>query len=78
MGVVVILTLFCFGICAITLSNDKLSPDVKRIFSQLKLIISRTRNRMNEKTLDSLLRITIEGPDIDKFPVTQAVQLSAS
>ena len=54
------------------------TADVERTFSQLKLIKSRTRNRMNEKTLDSLLRIAIEGPDIDKFPITQAVQLWAS
>ena len=54
------------------------TADVELTFSQLKLIKSRTRNRMSEKTLDSLLRIAIEGPDIDKFLTTQAVQLWAS
>ena len=33
---------------------------------------------MNERTLDSLLRISVEGPDIDKFPVADAVELWAS
>ena len=46
------------------------TADVERTFSQLKLIKTRTRNRMNEKTLDSL-RIALEGPDVDKFPVAE-------
>ena len=54
------------------------TADVERTFSQLKLIKTRTRNRMNEKTLDSLLRIVLEGPDVDKFPVADAVELWAS
>ena len=29
-------------------------------------------------TLDSLLRIALEGPDVDKFPVSHAVELWAS
>ena len=40
------------------------TADVERTFSQLKLIKTRLRNRMNEKTLDSLLRIAIEGPTV--------------
>ena len=48
------------------------------MFSQLKLVKTRTRNQMNERTLTSLLRITIEGPDLDKFPVADAVELWAS
>ena len=43
------------------------SADVERAFSQFK------RNRMLEKTLDSLLRITIEGPKVNEFPVKDAV-----
>ena len=54
------------------------TADVERTFSQLKLIKTRTRNRMNEKTLDSLLRIALEGPDVDKFPVAEAVEVWAS
>ena len=48
------------------------TADVERTFSQLKLIKSRTRNRMNEKTLDSLLRIAIEGPEIYEFSYNTA------
>ena len=33
---------------------------------------------MNEKTLDSLLRVVLEGSDVDKFPVADAVELWAS
>ena len=54
------------------------TADVERTFSQLKLIKTRVRNRMNEKTLDSLLRIAIEGPPISEFPVTEAVKLWAT
>ncbi len=45
------------------------TADVERTFSQLKLIKTRIRNRMSENTLDSLLRIAIEGPPIAEFPV---------
>ena len=38
------------------------TADVERTFSQLKVIKTRLRKRMNEKILDSLLRIVIEGP----------------
>ncbi len=54
------------------------TADVERTFSQLKLIKTRTRNRMNEKTLDSLLRIAVEGPNVQEFPIAEAVQLWAS
>ena len=33
---------------------------------------------MNERMLDSLLRISLKGPDVDKFPVADAVELWAS
>ena len=49
--------------------------NVERTFSQLKLIKTRVRNRMNEKTLEALLRIEIEGPDVQDFPIGQAVEL---
>ena len=54
------------------------SADVKRTFSQLKLIKINIRNRMLEKTLDSLLHITTEGPKVTEFPVKDAVALWAS
>ena len=54
------------------------SADVERSFSQLKLVKTNIRNRMFEKTLDSLLRITIEGPEVNEFHVKDAVTLWAS
>ena len=49
---------------------------VERTFSQLKLIKTRLRNKMNEKTLDALLRIEIEGSaEVHDFPVRKAVEL---
>lgn len=53
------------------------TADVERTFSQLKLIKIRIRNRMQEKTLDSLLRIAIEGPSVEQFPLKEAVTLWA-
>ena len=53
------------------------TADVERTFSQLKLIKTSIRNRMCEKTLDSLLRITTEGPSVEEYPITEAVTLWA-
>ena len=53
------------------------TADVERTFSQLKLIKTSIRNRMAEKTLDSLLRIVTEGPCIEEFPISDAVTLWA-
>ena len=60
------------------------SADVERTFLQLKMIKSNIRNRMLEKTLDSLLRITTEviritteGPKVNEFPFKDAVALWA-
>lgn len=53
------------------------TADVERTFSQLKLIKTNIRNRMSEKTLDSLLRIVIEGPPLDDYPISDAVSLWA-
>ena len=39
------------------------TASVERTFSQLKFIKTRIRNRMNERSLDALLRIAIEAPD---------------
>ena len=54
------------------------TADVERTLSQHKLIKTRTRNCMNEKMLDSLLRIMLEGSNVDKCPVADAVELWAS
>ena len=51
--------------------------DVERTFSQLKIIKTRVRNRMLEKTLDSLLRIAIEGPKLEEFDAKRAVDIWA-
>ena len=53
------------------------SADVERTFSQFKLIKASIRNRMNEKTLDALLRTVIEGPPLQEFPLTEAIELWA-
>ena len=42
---------------------------------QLKLINTRLRSLMIEKTLDTLLRILVEGPAVCDFPINEAVQL---
>ena len=55
-----------------------LRSDVERTFSQLKLIKTPIRNRMQEQTLDSLLCIAIEGPPLNSFPVAEVVALWAS
>ena len=53
------------------------TADVERTFSQLKLIKTRIRNRHAESTLDSLLRISIEGSSPEDFPLSEAVELWA-
>ena len=51
------------------------TADVERIFSQLKHIKTRIRNKMNNKTLNVLLQITSESYLITEFPVTETVKL---
>ncbi|XP_065831995.1 zinc finger protein 862-like [Oscarella lobularis] len=53
------------------------TADVERSFSQLKLVKTRIRNRLKEDTLDALLRIAVEGPDVDQYPFHSAVLLWA-
>ena len=53
------------------------TADVERTFSQLKLIKTRIRNRLAESTLDSLLRISIEGSSPEDYPFSDAVKLWA-
>ena len=49
------------------------TADIERILSQLKLIKTCIRNRMQEQTLDSLLRIAIEGPPVEIFSAKDVV-----
>lgn len=53
------------------------TADVERTFSQLKLIKTRIRNRLAESTLDSLLRISIEGSSPEDYPFSEAIELWA-
>ena len=53
------------------------TADVERTFSQLKLVKTSIRNRMCEKTLDSLLRIATQGPKVEDYPINEAVTLWA-
>ena len=47
------------------------------MFSQLKLIKTKIRNRLSEDTLDSLLRIAVEGSSPQDYPIQEAVELWA-
>ena len=53
------------------------TADCERDFSQLNFVKTPLRNRMNERTLDSIIRIAVEGPPIKEFPFTEAVRLRA-
>ena len=53
------------------------TADVERTFSQLKMIKTGIRNRMCEQTLDALLRIVTEGPCLEDYPISEAVNLWA-
>ncbi|KAG1682967.1 4-aminobutyrate aminotransferase, mitochondrial [Nymphon striatum] len=47
----------------------------ERGFLQMKIIKSDWRSSLTPKTLDSLMRIVIDGPDIDTFDPSRSVQL---
>lgn len=53
------------------------TADCERDFSQLKFIKTALRNQMKDKTLDSIIRIVIEGPPLHEFPFKEAVHLWA-
>ena len=53
------------------------TADCERDFSQLNFVKTALRNRMNEKTLDSIIRIVVEGPPISNYPFQEAVCLWA-
>ena len=50
------------------------TADCERCFSTMKRIKTDLRNRMNTATLDKLLRIRIEGPDLIHFNFREAVR----
>lgn len=50
------------------------TADCERCFSVIKRVKTDLRNRMSTQTLDRLLRIRIEGPDMDEFDFNQAVK----
>ena len=54
------------------------TSDVERTFSQLKLVKTRILNRIKKKTLDSLLRIILEGPDLKDFSFEEAFEILAN
>ena len=53
------------------------TADVERDFSQMKLIKTYLRNKMNEQTLYSIMRIVIEEPTLKEFTFEEAVKMWA-
>ena len=51
--------------------------DYERDFSQLNFVKTSLRNRMNQKTLDAIIRILGKGPSISEYPFQEAVRLWA-
>ena len=49
------------------------TTDCERAFSTMKRVETDLRNRMQTKTLDQLLRIRIEGPDLSEFDFEDVV-----
>lgn len=49
------------------------TADCERAFSTMKRVKTPLRNRLKTSTLDCLLRISIEGPDLNDFDFEQAV-----
>ena len=49
------------------------TADCERAFSSMKRVKTPLRNRLKTSTLDSLLRISIEGPDLEDFNFDQAL-----
>ena len=58
--------LFCFP-----MANGRL----ERVFSSLKLIKSDRRSRLGKDRLDHLVRIAVDGPPLNQWDATDAVQL---
>ena len=49
------------------------TADCERAFSSMKRVKTPLRNRLKISTLDSLLRISIEGPDLEDFNFDQVL-----
>ena len=58
----------------IPISNAK----VERLFSLMKRVKRDSRASLNESTLNSLIRISAEGPSLDEFDPNPAIQLWAT
>ncbi len=48
---------------------------VEQLFSILKLIKTDRRNSLSEDNLDDLLRVSVDGPSLDKWQATSAIEL---
>ncbi len=48
---------------------------VERLFSILKLIKTDRRNSLSEDHFDDLLRVSVDGPPLDKWQATGAIEL---
>ena len=59
----------------IALSTPVSTAEYERGFSSVKRIKTELRNRLKTETLDFLLRISTEGPDIEKFDFEKAAAL---
>lgn len=56
---------------SLPMSNGRL----ERIFSQLKLLKSKSRTRLTSDSLDQLVRITVEGPSLQNWNAAGALDL---
>ena len=52
--------------------------DCERGFSCLKRIKTVQRNRLSQEILNSLMMVSIEGPEVEEFPYEKAAKLWAS
>ncbi|XP_070537590.1 uncharacterized protein C17orf113-like [Ptychodera flava] len=50
------------------------TADAERTFSQLKIIKTVPRNRLNQASLDGLIRIAVDGPPVHEFDYQSTVQ----
>lgn len=50
------------------------TADCERDFSALKLIKTQLRNRLKEESLDALIRIACEGPEVEEYPYDKVVE----
>ena len=48
---------------------------VERSFSHMKMVKSRLRNRLSDENLDKLLRIAIEGPELESVDFEEVLDI---